>query len=295
MSLAINNLLQNMSNINLIDQISYLKIFKLDTIGAILSEIMHADISWIKEYSEYQSGGWWTTPLYNVSGGPHDVVIQDGKGIPTQTLSKLMPFTKKFIDELGLKIMYVRLARLSANSFLWEHIDYTELNREKRYRLHIPLVTNSSALFVIAGQSLSLVPGYLWLMDPVKPHGVCNLHGPDRIHLIIDCYQSESLNYLITQRQLSNIKFQELPRLEKPFLNQAIYSSLQLLNLGFSKAAENNLLQLFFKYSMRSGMSYDLLIDMYKSCDREKEASFWKEKKKIMLKGKTIFLNHSAK
>lgn len=272
-----------MSNEDFIDQISYIKTFDLDSISVILAEIMRANILWIEEYNEYQSGGWSTAALYNVSGNPNDVVIQDGTGIPTTALTKLMPYTQKFIDKLGLKIMSVRLARLSANSFLWEHVDYSELDQKKRYRLHIPLTTNSSALFVIAGKTLTLNLGYLWLIEPIKPHGVCNLHGSDRIHIILDCYQNDSLDELIIQKQLSNIKISQLPPLEEPLLSQAINCSTKLLDLGFSKAAENNLLQLFFRYSMPAGMPYDLIVDLYNTNNREKESSYWKDKKKIML------------
>ena len=181
---------------DLINQISCVKKIDLVDIEIIYSEIIQANINWIDEYTDYQSGSWSTTSLFNPSGKATDVIICDGKGIPTSELSALMPFTYEFICKLNLNIMFARIAKLSANSFLWEHIDYTELNNEKRYRLHIPLVTNSSALMVISGLALSLQPGYIWLLEPTEPHGVCNYYGPERFHLIIDCYNNNTLNEL---------------------------------------------------------------------------------------------------
>lgn len=273
-----------MDSTNLQNQISLIKAFDLEAIDIILSEIMRANILWSEEYSEYQSGGWSTAALYNISGDPKEIVIRDGVGIPTTTLTQQMPFTQKFIDKLGFKIMCVRIACLSANSFLWEHVDYSELNQEKRYRLHIPLVTNSSALFVIGGRAIALDPGYLWLLQPVHPHGVCNLYGPKRIHLIIDCYQNDSLDDLINKKRPLPSKIVQLPILDKTVLDQAINYSSKLLELGFSRAAERNLLQLFFRYSMPTGMPYDLVVNLYNLNNRESEASYWKDKKKTMLK-----------
>ncbi len=272
-----------MFNENLINDISIIKTFKLNEIDIILSEIIRANILWKEEYNEYQSGGWSTAALYNISGDPNDVLIQDGIGIPTTTITRQMPFTQNFIDKLDFKIMYARVARLSANSFLWEHVDYAELNKQKKYRLHIPLVTNPSSLLVIAGQTISLKTGYMWLLEPVKPHGVCNLYGPDRVHLIIDCYESDSLGELINQKQPSQIKMEQLPILEQPVLEEALNCSNKLFELGFFKEAENNLLQLFFKYSMPTGMPYDLIVNLYETHNRQTEASNWKDKKKTML------------
>lgn len=268
---------------DLLNQISCIKKFDLETIEILLAEIMRADVTWTEEYNEYQSGGWSTAALYSISGDPNDVVIRDGDGIPTFALGKLMPFTHTFIESLGLKIMYARLARLSENSFLWEHVDYTELDQKKRFRLHIPLVTNSTALLVIAGRALTLKPGYMWLLEPVKPHGVCNLYGPDRIHIIIDCYQNETLDTLMNQKQLSDVKIVQLPALEKPALDEAVGCSKKLLEFGFSSAAENNLLKLFFRYSMPTGKPYDLIVDMYKTGNWESETLYWEQKRRTML------------
>ncbi|WP_371272908.1 hypothetical protein [Streptomyces albidoflavus] len=63
---------------------------------------------------------------HSASGDPHDLVIGDGRPEPTSLL-EAMPATARFLDGLGLDFMYVRLARLAPNSFLWEHRDYAEV------------------------------------------------------------------------------------------------------------------------------------------------------------------------
>jgi len=84
--------------------------------------------------------------------------------------------------------MWVRLAKLTPNSFLWEHRDYADLPRTPRRRLHLPLFTNPSAVLVTGGAQINLTAGYLWRLLPTYAHGACNLLGPDRLHLIIDVY-----------------------------------------------------------------------------------------------------------
>jgi len=272
-----------MSDINLQSEISSLKTFDQDTIDSIIAEVLRAKILWIEEYGEYQSGGWSTAAIYNLSGNPNEVVIRDGTGIATSTLITQMPFTKKFIEGLNLNIMYARIARLSANSFLWEHVDYSELNDSKRYRLHIPLTTNRSALFVTGGQALTLDKGGMWLLEPITPHGVCNLYGPERLHLIIDCYENEILSQLMNNRPPQVTVPKQLPLIDDLVLKTSLSHSKKLIELGFMKAAEYNLLKLFFRYTMLPGKSYDLINKMYEDIEEYDKSALWASKKKKML------------
>lgn len=119
----------------------------------------------------------------NASGNPADVQIGDCTPVETSLLTA-MPQTRAFLRGLGLDYMWVRLAKLGTNSYLWEHRDYTELDQVERYRLHVPVLTNSSALLVTGGSSVLLTSGGIWRLTPTYAHGVCNLLGPERIHLI---------------------------------------------------------------------------------------------------------------
>lgn len=259
--------------------------FTTQSLDEVRAEVLCADVPWTKEYRDYQSGGWWTASLFNQSGDPTDVLIRDS-GICTPTsLLDLMPCTRKLLEGLCLSIMWARLVRLQENSFLWEHIDYVDLERVHRYRLHIPITTNSSARLVIMGRSLNLTIGHLWQLAPVNPHGVCNLYGPDRIHIVIDCYENIVLRQLIDQRQLSDEEMLHLPSATDIFLQQAVLDAEKLLKLGLSNVAERHLLRLFFEYSMPIGTPYDLIVGMYASQGMEEMALSWKRKKEIFLGG----------
>jgi hypothetical protein len=268
----------------IINQVASLATFTLESLDMVREEALRVDVPWIEEYGDHQSGGWWTVSLFNGSGVPTDVQIRDGTCVPTSLLQS-MPRTRELIEGLGLKVMWVRLARLSANSFLWEHVDYGELEPVDRHRLHIPLITNQSARFVIMGRSMNLTVGNLWRLESINPHGVCNLYGPDRIHIVIDCYEDAVLRRLIEQKQLSNENALCLPSVVDSLLLQVVRDAGKLLDLGFTRAAEFHLLRLFFEYSMPVGMPYDLIVDLYAARRLDEAALSWKNRKEVMLGG----------
>jgi hypothetical protein len=270
-----------MSNEELMNQIARLTTIPPESLAQVRSEILRVDVPWMEEYAEYQSGGWWTASLFNDSGDPADVRIRDGRCVPT-SLMRGMPATRELVEGLGLRLMWARLARLSTNAFLWEHVDYNELQQVPRDRLHIPLITNSSARFVIAGRSLNLSAGHLWRLAPANPHGVCNYYGPDRIHIVIDCYEDEPMRRLTEQKQLSEDDTLHLPLAEEADLSRASRDAENLLDLGFPRAAEYRLLRLYFEYSMPVGMPYDMIVGLYAS-RQQAEATLWEERKRVQL------------
>ncbi|MCX5106810.1 aspartyl/asparaginyl beta-hydroxylase domain-containing protein [Streptomyces sp. NBC_00439] len=174
-----------------LNQVARLADLEESAVERMRAEALGAPTRGVVAYGEYQSGGWWTTSLLNHSGDPHDVVIGDGRPRPTSLLEE-MPATARFLDSLGLDFMYVRLARLEPHSYLWEHRDYADLWETDRHRLHIPLVTNPSAVLVTAGARVHMAAGALWRLTPSQAHGVCNTTGPDRLHLIADVYADDA-------------------------------------------------------------------------------------------------------
>ncbi len=103
-------------------------------IARVPHEVLTIPADWVVEYGEYQSGGWYTRSLLNDSGDPCGVTIHDCKPMST-TLLGHMRQTRQTLDSLAFQIMWVRFARLAANSFVWEHRDDTELEPVERYRL----------------------------------------------------------------------------------------------------------------------------------------------------------------
>lgn len=253
---------------------------------SLLERLRHEALTvprdWVSEYGQYQSGGWWTLSLLNDSGVPTDVTIKDCDPVET-TLLQRMPVTRQFLSSLGLRYMWARLARLEPNSFLWEHRDYNELGESERHRLHVPLATNNSAALVTGGVKVRLRAGDLWRLTPTHVHGACNLLGPDRIHLILDCYADEALARIRENEQLSETDVVQLPAATRVQLDEHLAIARSLARLGYVCSAEKHLLRRFYEYSLPEGCVYDLIASLHDSLDRGAEADFWRTKKTILL------------
>jgi len=268
----------------IIAQIARVATIEPSDLERVRHEVLAAPIRWIAEYGEYQSGGWWTCSLLNESGDASDVLIRDCEPRPTDLLA-MLPKTRHLLDGLGLRMMWVRLARLAPNSFLWEHRDYGELNSVEKHRLHIPLSTNGSAYLVVGGVRVHLLPGFVWRLTPTFEHGVCNLHGPDRIHLIIDCYADETFQQLTAAASLLESDVSPLPAMGRSDLDGQMFMARRLLGLGYKQAAESHLLRLFYRYALGAGAAYDLIVDLYESCGLAGDAASWRTKKLLLLGG----------
>lgn len=243
------------------------QIAQLDRLDETLIERMRhealtAPAPWKAEYGEFQSGGWWTTSLMNASGEAGDVLIADGSARSTPLL-KHMPTTAGLLADLGLSYMWVRLARLEANAFLWEHRDYDELDQVERHRLHIPLHTNSSAFLVTGGTKVHMAGGRIWRLTPTYAHGVCNLLGPGRIHLIADVYADDAYDRLARRTQLHPSVAEPLPQASEAVLAERFAAARRLAGLGYIDAAEQLLLRLFYSFALPEGTVYDLIADLH--------------------------------
>lgn len=251
-------------------------------VDALAREAASLPGSWSAEYSEYQSGHWWTKPLMNESGDPDDATIRDCDPVPTSVLRR-MRRTHRFLERLGLRYMSVRLARLEANGFLWEHTDYRELQQTDRCRLHIPLATNASAYMVVDDYKIHLRPGWIWRLDPTTRHGACNLYGPSRIHLIIDAYADDALDNLSCGAALSTADVVPLPACGPHDLERHTDAARRLMRLGYHKSAEKYLLRLFYRYSLPPGLVYDMIAAQYRDTGALTEGALWESRKAVLL------------
>lgn len=263
------------------------QIARLDRLDPlVLERLRHEALTvpteWVAEYGQYQSGGWWTLSLFNDTGNPTDVTIRDCDPVET-TLLERMPATRTFLSSLGLRYMWVRLARLGPNSFLWEHRDYDDLTKSERHRLHVPLVTNSSAALVTGGAKIHLQAGHLWRLTPTHVHGACNLLGPDRVHLILDCYSDKSLARMSANQELSDTDVDRLPVATQTELDGQLATARTLARLGYERSAEKHLLRLFYQYTLPQGCVYDLIASLYDSLDRAADAESWRANKAVLL------------
>lgn len=263
------------------------QIAQLDSIdSAQLERMRHealtAPAPWKAEYSAYQSGGWWTTSLMNASGDAADVTIGDCTAKPTDLLAQ-MPATTALLNELGLNYMWVRLARLEPNAFLWEHRDYDDLDQVERHRLHIPLHTNSSAFLVTGGTKVHMAGGRIWRLTPTYAHGVCNLLGPERVHLIADVYTDDAYQRLARRPTLHPAAAEPLPDADQMVLAERMQAARGMVALGYTEAAERMLLRLFYTYALPEGSVYDLLVELHTSLGDAEAAIRWTAAKSRLL------------
>ncbi|GGS84694.1 hypothetical protein GCM10010156_49170 [Planobispora rosea] len=266
----------------LLNQIARLRPVPAATLDLMRQEALNTPTPGVISYSDYQSGGWWTASLLNHSGDPHDTIIGDGTPQPT-TLLEHMPTTAAFLRELGLRYMYVRLARLEPNGWLWEHRDYAELTDVPRHRLHIPLATNASAVLVTAGARVHMRTGWLWRLTPTVAHGVCNELGPERLHLIADVYVDDAYRALAEHPDLDLDDITELTPLSEQACQQALSQAADLARLGFVRAAEQHLLRLYYRHALPEGGAYDLIAQMHQVLGDEARAERWRRDKTILL------------
>lgn len=245
-------------------------------------EALTAPAPWKAEYGAYQSGGWWTTSLMNASGDAADVTIGDCTAKPTGLLDH-MPVTADLLTSMGLSYMWVRLARLEPNAFLWEHRDYDELTSTERHRLHIPLHTNATAFLVTGGMKIHMTAGRIWRLTPTYAHGVCNLLGPDRIHLIADVYADDAYRVLAERAHLPASTAQPLPTVSKALLADELAAARRLADLGHTAAAERLLLRLIYSFALPEGTAYDLITQLHTALGDTEAADSWTQARTKLL------------
>lgn len=260
-------------------------------LGPLIERVRHEVLTVPKEYAtgygEYQTGGWDTLSLLNNSGNPSDVTIGDTRPVPT-TLLEEMPATADLISALGLRIWWARLALMEPGTFLWEHRDYTEpgVAGTERHRIHVPLVTTSSAFLVTGGAAVHMADGRIWRLNPVHAHGACNMAGPARLHLILDCHDSPELGRLRSDEELPDDCHRALPEADQDELDGHVGEARRLIRLGFPGQAERRLLRLYFSRVLPyAGWAYDTLADVYASYGNEERAEHWRARKTTTLRG----------
>ena len=79
------------------------------------------------------------------------------------------------------------LARLQAGHEIDRHRDGAGSNL-CCHKIHVPLVTNPDATFLVDETHYHLEPGHAWEVNNIKPHGARNLGSEDRIHFIFEVF-----------------------------------------------------------------------------------------------------------
>ncbi|MCG6313288.1 aspartyl/asparaginyl beta-hydroxylase domain-containing protein [Vibrio vulnificus] len=235
-------------------------------------------VDWTTNYSPYQNGKWKTISLFNQSGISTDTTIRDGE-VKLTDLSCRLPKTTKIIEQLNLDIISVRIAQIGPNGFLWEHVDYKELDDKKKHRLHIPIVTHEDARMCFTNYSICMTYGKIWKLNPTTPHGIYNGSDINRIHIIIDCYENSYLDNIC----FNKLEKHEIKKLPQNDITNYINKATRLASLGFYKPAESLILKLFHRYTLEPGEPYKVLMSIYESIGNLSKHQEWKDKKTMFM------------
>jgi hypothetical protein len=262
----------------LIHQLSRVAMIDSSMLQRLQQEVLTIAESWTRVYTDYHSGGWWTLSLLNNTGNPRDAMIEDCVPIETTLLHK-MPITKTFLRSLGLKYMWVRLAKLEPNSFMWEHCDYQDLSQVQRFRLHVPIITNPGSTLIINNSKVHLEAGYIWKLNPIHRHAAGNFGSEARIHILIDCYVDSTLRNLLQSEQLDGACVVSLPVPAGITLEHAVELCGSLARMGYTTLAEHHLLKMYHLYRLEHGGAYDLVSQMYESIHDQRRKELWQNNK----------------
>ncbi len=264
-----------------------MEVLRLSNIGSgiisgIVEELAAADIPWTRHYGEYQSGGWLTCAVLGRTPDARNATVTDIRTPLETDLLRRCPRIAGLLAQLGFEFMVVRLASMAPGAMLWEHRDYEDLVPAARARLHVPVVADERAFLVSSGNRYTLVPGAMYMLKPVFPHGACNLGQRARIHLIMDVYEDDRLLGL-AHNALPHSS-ERLPTLDSATLAAALGGLTDALPVSAPVGrSEQDVLALFFEYNTPEGFLYDAIIERYAqlgNCDR---ARFWTERRDLCL------------
>jgi len=104
----------------------------------------------------------------------------------------LLPIMEQAAKSLGYKnyrFPRVMLAKISAGGEISRHSDGDASHYV--HKIHVPLITNSAAIFHVGNQSKHLPVGEIIEVNNKRIHAVKNDSDQDRIHFIFECYSMD--------------------------------------------------------------------------------------------------------
>ncbi|TYC10338.1 aspartyl beta-hydroxylase [Actinomadura syzygii] len=154
------------------------------------------DFHYAEQYPEFQSGQPWKTCMIWSCGGEvgDGVIAHYDTSLPAQptVYGKQLPYLRRLIEE-SVVVEHLRFARLvvMTDAVLLPHRDFLEFTDKPTaaraaHRLHVPLTTDETCLFMEDGTVYRMFPGELWSLDVSRMHSAAVLSDIRRVHLIMD-------------------------------------------------------------------------------------------------------------
>jgi hypothetical protein len=258
--------------------ISRLKSLDGFILDALQREVLSPNIEWHEPYSEYASPGLQVAVLLSPDGEENNFSWKDCKAPKETPLLARLVTVKQLLAGFGFNIMASRLLRLQPGTFLHEHRDYVYLEEVPRYRLHVPIVTNSQAQIVMPGTTVHMSRGSLWKLNPKEAvHSACNFGLEARIHLMMDCYVNDALADLVTHEALPVDSVKELPVLTADDKARILADGRKLVQDGQQEAAEDLILRQFCYFDLNGETTYQLLYELYGGLTEcEQRLEYWR-------------------
>ncbi|MEU3048448.1 aspartyl/asparaginyl beta-hydroxylase domain-containing protein [Streptomyces sp. NPDC006984] len=154
------------------------------------------------EITQSLTDGWRVLSLRGPGGDP-ERTDPGGPGLVDYAdtpLIQMAPYTASILKGLNVPLRAVRYMTLEPGASVAEHTDYPYGLPVGWARLHLPIVTNDQAVLVIDGVENRWQPGELWYANFGRPHHLYNRGSQPRVHLVVDCYVSETLLDLFPAR-----------------------------------------------------------------------------------------------
>lgn len=270
---------------NLLPHCSQLKPVTGHVLEDLVRELHNAHLPWTENYSAYHSGGWKTVALYNRDGDSSHNDLEDCEPIRTEAAEQL-PRLGRFIEGLGLRLMWARLLKLEPGACLWEHTDYgaDNLRPLARLRLHLPLTTNAQATIELPSFSVHMAAGHFWKLAPHRVrHAARNAGSEPRVHLLLDCYIDSLLRAWCDEESLDATHVRRKPRLTNTARLKRYARADALLREGKSAQADVELRLAFHDFDLGEASSYDLLADYFAQRGDTQRAAHWLQQKSVFL------------
>ena len=105
----------------------------------------------------------------------------------------------KILDKIPAEKERVRLMKLEAGTIIAKHTDKVDkdIKSGRIVRLHVPVITNKNVkMFSWLKGGLAefhMAKGECWWLDVSLPHKVENNSETDRVHLVVDIYNNDTI------------------------------------------------------------------------------------------------------
>ena len=191
---------------------------------------------WTAHFNQNDYAGDWSgIALRSASGSTTDINTVAPHAFTDTPLLGRCPYFRTILDGFACGIETVRLLALSPGSVIKEHRDLGLGYEHGRFRLHIPITTDSDVAFVVDGSRLQMDAGQCWYANFSLPHSVQHHGTTRRIHLVIDGLRNEWTDQLF-ERSGYSFEVENESRKYDSATRKAMIKQLRLMDTDTARA-----------------------------------------------------------